>query len=294
MYFLPDPHGQGALRATRPQVLGSFGSIAAAAARDAAGKTVVGYNYLQNPAFIHAKRLIRDGAIGEPTHFRGFCDEDYQADGALPWTWRATKAEAGLGVLGDLGCHIISLAIGLLGPIESLSADFQTVYKTRPTPDGGESRLVENEDIATMLLTFAGGAGGLISTSRAAWGRKCYLAFELHGTEGMIRFDQERMNELVLYQNRGAKAEQGFKTILTGPDHTPYAAFCPAPGHQIGFNEMKAIEVHRFLRAIAEDRPAYPSFSDALAIEKVMHAAARAAALGGRVSVSEMSAEAAA
>ncbi|KKL03847.1 hypothetical protein LCGC14_2622010, partial [marine sediment metagenome] len=33
----------------------------------------------------------------------------------------------------------------------------------------------------------------------------------------MIRFDQERMNELYLYQDTGDLAEQGFKTILTGP-----------------------------------------------------------------------------
>ena len=258
-----------------------------AAASNTPGKTVVGYNYIQNPAFTHIKRLISDGAIGEPTHFRGFCDEDYQADPGLPWTWRATKAEAGLGVLGDLGCHIVSLALGLMGPIATLTADLQIVHKTRLTPDG-ERKPVENEDIATMLITFENGAGGLISTSRSAWGRKSYLAFEVHGTQGMIRFDQERMNEIALYQNSGPKAEQGFKTILTGPEHPPYAAFCPAPGHQIGFNEMKVIEVYQFLRAIAEDRPAYPAFSDALEIERIMHAAARSAEGGGRVSMSDM------
>ena len=174
-----------------------------------------------------------------------------------------------------------------MGPIATLTADLQIVHKTRLTPDG-ERKPVENEDIATMLITFENGAGGLISTSRSAWGRKSYLAFEVHGTQGMIRFDQERMNEIALYQNSGPKAEQGFKTILTGPEHPPYAAFCPAPGHQIGFNEMKVIEVYQFLRAIAEDRPAYPAFSDALEIERIIHAAARSAEGGGRVSMSDM------
>lgn len=42
-----------------------------------------------------------------------------------------------------------------------------------------------------------------------------------NGTKGMICFEQERMNELQIYQNTGPKGEQGFKTILTGPDHPP-------------------------------------------------------------------------
>jgi predicted dehydrogenase len=111
---------------------------------------------------------------------------------------------------------------------------------------------------------------------------------EVHGTEGMIRFDQERMNELQLYQNRGAKAEQGFKTILTGPQHPPYGAFVPAPGHQLGFNDMKIIEASRLLRAIAADEPAYPSFADALQFEKVIHAAVRSSESGRRVAMAEL------
>ena len=101
-------------------------------------RTMVGYNYVRNPAFAHARRLVEDGVIGRPMHFRGFVDEDYQADPDLPWTWRARIGEAGLGALGDLGCHLVSMAYGLLGPIESLVAEMATVYPTRPLPDGSE------------------------------------------------------------------------------------------------------------------------------------------------------------
>ncbi|PVB61918.1 Gfo/Idh/MocA family oxidoreductase [Labrenzia sp. 011] len=249
-------------------------------------KTIVGYNYLHNPAISHARKLIAEGAIGRIVHFRGMVDEDYQADPSLAWTWRATKAGAGLGTLGDLGCHLVSLAAGLVGPIESLIAETRTVHATRPVEAGSdEHRPVENEDIASALLTFENGVHGVISTSRSAWGRKSYIAFEVHGTEGMITFDQERMNELRLYQNRGPVAEQGFKTLLTGPDHPPYGQFVPAAGHQLGFNDLKVIEVHEFLRAIQEDRPAVPSFSDALHFEAVIHAIAEAGAEQKRVSL---------
>ncbi|MBO6508333.1 MAG: Gfo/Idh/MocA family oxidoreductase [Roseibium sp.] len=247
-------------------------------------KTIVGYNYLHNPAIAHARKLIEDGAIGRLVHFRGAVDEDYQADPELAWTWRATKADAGLGTLGDLGCHLISLASALVGPVESLIAETRTVHATRPIGEGSdERRPVENEDIASALLTFANGVHGVISTSRSAWGRKSYIGFEVHGTEGMITFDQERMNELRLYQNRGPLAEQGFKTILTGPSHPPYGQFVPAAGHQLGFNDLKVIEAREFLRAIAEDRQAVPSFAEALHFEEVIHAIAVSGESGRRV-----------
>lgn len=191
-----------------------------AVAERTGAKTIVGYNYLHNPAISHARKLIADGAIGRIVHFRGMVDEDYQADPDLAWTWRATKADAGLGTLGDLGCHLISLATALVGPVESLVAETRTVHETRPMGNGSsERRPVENEDIASALLTFENGVHGVVSTSRSAWGRKSYIGFEVHGTEGMITFDQERMNELRLYQNRGELAEQGFKTLLSGPAH---------------------------------------------------------------------------
>jgi hypothetical protein len=37
----------------------------------------------------------------------------------------------------------------------------------------------------------------------------------------------------------------GRRTITAGPEHPPYGAFCPAPGHQLGFNELKIIEVRQ-------------------------------------------------
>ncbi|MGR3662845.1 MAG: Gfo/Idh/MocA family protein [Paracoccaceae bacterium] len=257
----------------------------AAAASRAGVKTLVGYNYIKNPAITHAQKLITEGAIGKIVHFRGWVDEDYQADPDLPWTWRAKISEAGLGALGDLGCHLVSMAYAIAGPIDSLIADMQTIHKTRPLADGSGKADVENEDTATAIVRFSNGAQGSLSTSRSAWGRKNRLTWEVHGTKGMICFDQERMNELQIYQNTGPVAEQGFKTILTGPTHEPFAAFVPAPGHQLGFNDLKIIEAATFLRHIAGGPLAHPDFSDALEFEKVIHAIARAALTDTRITI---------
>lgn len=254
---------------------------AMAAAAKSGGRTIVGYNYLHNPALSHAKALIDGDAIGRVVHFRGVVDEDYMADPELPWSWRCLRAEAGLGVLGDLGCHLVSIAHHLVGPIVSLLADQQTVHATRPRSEGGPPGPVENEDLATALVRFADGTQGSLAASRVAWGRKGKLAWEVHGDRGMIAFDQERMNELLLFDAREPKATQGFKTILTGPAHPPYGQFVPAPGHGLGFNEQKTIEVWHLLRAVIGEEPFYPSFAHALEIERVIHAIDRSARADG-------------
>ncbi|WP_048645896.1 Gfo/Idh/MocA family protein [Nitratireductor soli] len=257
----------------------------AEAAAGADVRTMVGYNYVKNPTFIHAQKLVAEGAIGRPVHFRGVVDEDYQADPNLAWTWRARIEEAGLGALGDLGCHLVSMAHRLMGPVDSLIADMQTIHETRPLPEGAGHGRVENEDVASALVRFRSGAQGVLCTSRSAWGRKNRLDFEVHGTAGMIAFEQERMNELQLYRNEGPAGEQGFKTILTGPAHPPYAAFCPAPGHQLGFNDLKVLEAGAFLRHVAGGEKAGPDFAEALEFEKVIHAIAASARDGRRVTV---------
>jgi predicted dehydrogenase len=248
----------------------------ATAARDSRRVTMLGYNYIRNPAVQHARKLIRDGAIGEVFDFRGSVDEDYMADPALPWSWRLRRSEAGLGTLGDLTCHLISLAYDLVGEVAALSAVVDTVHRRRPLPGGakGEGE-VENDDVAHAVLRFRNGARGVVASSRVAHGRKNGLKFEVHGSKGTITLDSERMNELELYLADGPTGERGFRTVLSGPLHPPYDRFCPAPGHGLGFNDLKVIELAHLLRAIRGDHPPYISFAEGLHIERVIHAFAR-------------------
>lgn len=256
-------------------------TLAEAAAARPDRLTLLGYNYLRNPAVRHAERLLAEGRIGRLLHIRGWVDEDYQADATLPWTWRCRRDAAGLGVLGDLGVHLVGLMTRLAGPIESLTAEASAAYPTRPLPEGG-SAPVENEDIASALLGFTSGIHGVFTASRAAWGRKNRLGFELHGSRGMIIYDQERLNELQLFLAEGPTAERGFRTILTGPEHPPYAAFCPAPGHQLGINDLKTLEAAELLAALAGGPRPRPDFAEGLEIERAVFAIAASAEAGGR------------
>lgn len=243
-------------------------SMADLAAAHPGQVTLLGYNYLRSPAFQAAQRLVASGAIGRPLSFRGVYDEDYSADPNLPWSWRMTHAGGGLGVLGDLGCHLVSQMLALMGPVAEVTAMTQIAVAQRPSPQG--PRAVENEDSALALIRFASGAQGSFATSRVARGRKCRLQWEVHGTEGSMVFDQENMNELWLHR----AGEAGFTRHLTGPEQPDFAAFCPAPGHNFGFNEQKVVECRDLLRAIAGGKPAGPDFAKGLQIERIIHAMA--------------------
>ncbi|PRY74502.1 putative dehydrogenase [Yoonia maritima] len=230
--------------------------------------TMLGYNYLRSPAFQTALQIIDNGYIGTPHSFRGVYDEDYSADEHLPWSWRMTHEAGGLGALGDLGCHLVSQMLALMGPVSSLSALTSIVVPERPSSDGPKQ--VENEDSAMAMLRFASGATGSFATSRVARGRKCRLQWEVHGSDGSIVFDQENMNELWVC----SKGEAGFTRHLTGPMQPDFGAFCPAPGHNFGFNEQKVIEARDLLVAISGEENKGPDFVQGLGIERIIHAMA--------------------
>lgn len=230
--------------------------------------TILGYNYTRSPAFQAAVALVRSGAIGAPHSFRGVYDEDYSADPDLPWSWRMTHEAGGLGALGDLGCHLVSQMVALMGPVAEITALTHVAIPTRPSAEGPKP--VENEDSALALIRFASGAQGSFATSRVARGRKCRLQWEVHGTDGTLVFDQENMNELWLHR----AGDAGFTRHLTGPDQPDFAAFCPAAGHNFGFNEQKVIEARDLLSAIAGGPACGPDFAAGLQIERVIHAMA--------------------
>ena len=226
---------------------------------------MVGYNYIRTPASQYARQLVADGVIGDITWFRGEHCEDFLADPAKPATWR-TVGRAN-GTMGDLAPHMINAALALIGPIKSLIAEIETVHHQR---EGGE---VDNDDHGQMMCRFENGAMGQMYFSRISHGRKMGYIYEITGTKGAIRFDQEDQNALWLYKAQGPEAQRGFIKILTGPAHPDYLPFCLGPGHGTGYQDQIIIEARDFLRAIETGLPIWPRFSDGLAVQAVIDAA---------------------
>jgi predicted dehydrogenase len=248
------------------------------AAEKAGVKTQVGFNYIKNPVLKLARDMIAAGELGDIIGFRGIHAEDYMTDPDGVWTWRLDPKGGG-GVIADLGSHSIGMARFLLGPVTEVFADLETVVKTRPVaPGSSERRAVEVDDIARLTLKFARGCRGSIEANWCATGRKMHLAFEVAGTKGSLAFTQERFNELRYYKVGGDPRHQGFTTIEAGPAHPPYGRFCIAPGHQIGFNDLKAIEAAEFLAAIEKGDNASPDFREAWEIQKIVDTAIKASA----------------
>jgi predicted dehydrogenase len=243
------------------------------AARIAGVVTQVGYNYIKNPLLKLAKQMISDGELGEIVSFRGIHAEDYMADPEIPYNWRVDGSGGG-GAISEIGSHIIGMARFLVGPIVELSADLRTVVKTRPEARGSTVRKeVKVDDIANLIVRFPGGIPGTIEANWLAIGRKMQLGFEITGTKGSLAFTQERLNELLHYRAGSSPRASGFTRIEAGPQHAPYGEFCPAPGHQLGFGDLKTIEMAEFLTAIAGSDQLGPDFEEALKIQRVIDAA---------------------
>ena len=119
---------------------------------------------------------------------------------------------------------------------------------------------------------------GHLYFSRVATGRKMGYAYEVHGTKGSIRFDQEDQNALWLYKADGPDPQRGFTKILTGPDHPDYLPFCQGAGHGTGYQDQIIIEAKDFLEAIAAGHSRWPTFEDGMIVNQIIEAAHRSAA----------------
>ena len=273
------------------------GEIAAAA--EASGvRTLVGFNYRQAPAVRHARHLVESGALGVIDHFRAQWIAAYAANPQGALSWRFLRDQAGLGILGDLGSHAVDLAQFLLGPIASVTARTDTIVRERPLPtgagthftivEGGTPAPVENEDVVWSIVRFERGVTGTLESSRVAVGPQARYAFELHGSEGAVAWDFERMNELHVYRTSDG-ADAGYTRVLMGPQHSPFGHFQPGPGLPMGYDDLKVIEAASFLGSVADGVQREPGVREALAAASVIAALQRSAASGAWEQVGDLS-----
>ena len=230
-------------------------------------KTQVGFNYLCNPMIGLAKAMIAAGELGAIRGYRGLHCEDFMTDAEAPFTFR--HEPAGGGALADIGSHALATAEYLLGPIAEVMGHCVTMIAERPDGKGGR-RAVEVDDVGRAFLQFENGATGSIESNWISTGRTMQHDFEVYGSKGALAFSQERFSELHFYSVDDAPGRRGFRRIEAAPDHPPYGRFCPASGHQLSFNDLKAIEIAGFVDAMAGTGPELFSFRDGLRIQTLM------------------------
>lgn len=255
-------------------------SIAMVAAAEASGcVNMVGFNYIRTPASQFARQMIARGDLGRILWFRGEHCEDFDAAPDRPATWR--NFGTANGTMGDLAPHMVNAALALMGPISALSADIVAIHTDRP---GTQGQTV-NDDIGQFMCRFENGARGHLHFSRVALGRKMGYAYEITGTKGAIRFDQEDQNALWFYSANDPPDLRGFRKILTGPQHPDYLPFCQGPGHGTGYQDQIIIEARDFLRAIETKTSLWPSFHDGMEVNRIIAAAHQSAQSGAWVNL---------
>ena len=266
-----------------------------AAVAEAAGRagvvTGVGFCYRFAPAVQHARALIEAGEIGEVNHYRGVFLADYANRPDAAASWRFSRAEAGSGALGDLMAHVVDMTHYLVGPIDRLSGRTATMIPRRPRLPVGEgthfSRVatddlvdVDNEDWAGALFEFGGGTVGSLEASRVIVGPRVQMRFEVHGTEGALSWELERMNELERFQLSDDGGDEGYTTILAGAQHPDFAAFQPGAGVPMGYDDLRVLEARNFLANVRDGEQREPGVEEMLACARVLEAIERSAETG--------------
>ena len=243
------------------------------AAASAGLTTLVGFTYLSNPAIALAQGLIRRGELGVIWTVRTNFSLDAVSDPEVPFAWRFERARAGSGALGDLGAHVIALAQAMVGPIASVCGQTSTFITDRPAAGGGGARRsVENDDVTHVIARFRNGASGLFEASRVATGHAFDLVIEIIGSTGSLRFDQQAAHQLELSLPNADGALRGVRHVAVGPGHGDYGRFWPQPGVPLGLHELKVIEVHELLQAIAQGRPGVPGFEEGANVSAALDA----------------------
>jgi len=221
-----------------------------------------------------ARRLVREGTLGDITSFRiTYLHSGYE-DPNRPLSWRLDQARTGGGVLYDLGSHAIDLIAYLVGRPQRVMGLTRTFIKERPDAQGSPRRVpVGVDDVAMAMLETESGAVGVLEATRLATGLRRGPDITIYGTRGSVAFNGfTNHNELNLY----VKAEKvpglgGWETINTG-GRNPVPLSVAAQAH--------------FLEAIRDGRTdVEPSFATGLQVQRVLAAVQESAGSGGWVTV---------
>ncbi len=240
-------------------------------ARSTGLKTMVSFTNRWVPEALYARKLIAEGYCGEAFHYNVCHMASYGRPGGA-WMWRADP-DLGGGVLYDLGCHNLDLALWLNGPITAVCADLRN---TSPERRRGEQWLpTPTDDSDVFLAKFANGCQGVFHISWTALDTRG-TRHEIAGREGMLCLSL--FHDVWLNSLEGCRAEDpGLR-----PLHVPEEIQSSIPRKVQTEEDREAARqaflfaypslVRAFIDSILQDTPASPSFAEGHAVQKVMDA----------------------
>jgi len=238
------------------------------------------FNYRFIPAIMKAKQLIDEGFLGEVINFRAQYFHTGYLNPDKPMSWRLSQDISGGGALVDLGSHVIDLMLYLAGPFKRIMAQTKTFIAQRPVGAGSrETAEVLVDDHAQLMVELTAGGVGIVEVSRVAQGTTDNLNFEIHGSQGSIKFDVMDPNWLYVYDAGEAKdplgGNHGFKQIQTM--HCYPGNQIPGVRSLVNAMGMHANSQYQLIRAIRGLQPASPSTRDGYNVQQVLDASYRSA-----------------
>ena len=261
-------------------------------AADAGVIAAVPFVYRFYPMVREARARVAAGELGPV----GLIGGAYLQDWLLPRessNWRVDAARGGPSrAFADIGSHWCDLVEFVSGQrIEALSAQMRTLREERPAPDraptfahsdpaaGDEWRPVENEDVAVLSFRTGEDAAGAVLVSQVSAGHKNGLTFELTGSSGTVRFDQQAPDALLVGSEESLTIVERDRERLA-PGAQRYATL-PA-GHPQGYHDCFDAFVADTYDSIAAGAPVegLPTFADGVRAVALTTAALRSAGAG--------------
>jgi len=133
------------------------------------------------------------------------------------------------------------------------------------------------DDAFVAMVKFGNGSVGTFEATRFGIGIKNGKAFQIHGANGMLRFNLERLNHLEFVDATQPSTEQGPRDLLvTDLKHPIFGNFW-RPGHIIGYEHTFIAAVAEFLFAVSKDERFRPDFADGVEVQRVLEALQRSA-----------------
>lgn len=237
----------------------------AAAAKAAGVINMVNLTYRNVPALMAAATMVADGDIGMVRHFEASYLQSWLTQPAWgdwrtedQWLWRLSSAHGSLGVLGDVGVHILDFASFAAGaPARDVSCRLTTFDKAEGNRIG--DYVLDANDSFSMHLTLENGAAGVIHASRFASGHLNDLRLRLYGTHGALEVSYEGATSRL---RRCLDLETAsWVDVETPPVATNY---------------------QRFIAAIRAGQPVTPDFARGAALQQALDRAVQSDADGCR------------
>ena len=260
----------------------------AVAARDvvmAAGvRHAIGFNYRRLPAVSLMAEMVASGELGDINLWRGTWLSDEFVDPEIAFDWRFESSMGG-STIGDLGSHLIDMAMWMLGPIDDVSAMSSTFIRDRDA--GGVSRAVEVDDASSALVRFTSGVQGTMEVARAVPRRPCDFTVEVNGSKGTAMFSYAQLNELWVGSTDDDARLYGLRRVRAEHPSQPETAGWWPIGQGVGYDASLINQVAD-LAATWHDHDWSPDFSVGASVAAACSAMERSASDRRWVSVREI------